>query len=135
MRNEGRGNLLAALRLLTPDFHFVFCSRFLPECYERRWGITLSTTERHLAKTTEFDKLLRHGVIEDGQTLHYVDHEDKTLMTYRRLWSRRGTADHDGLFYVSPIADASVKRKNGELFHSAERQDFDALRLQWDKLR
>lgn len=114
---EKRAMIKAALSKSAAQAHWLFLAPMLRMEEGRLDRIFLTTTEREFAQQTAYDQ---NQSGPDGQTLHYLDPQQQSLITYRGLICVHAPQLYQGRFEQHPLTEIKLSPFSGELFHPDE---------------
>jgi len=106
---------------------WLFTSEMLHESAETG-TVHLTTTERDFLQHTYFDFDKRLGSDAPGGTLHYLNHQEETLTTFRLLQCVHKPQVYKGHRLSHPFSAVQIAKTNGELAHPGEREHRESLK-------
>lgn len=121
MPPDERAHLKSGFDALEVHVHWVFVAEMLQidqEIMQDR--LYLTTTERAFIQQSEFDQAWQTHFEHLGGTLHYLDAEQETLVTFRNLNVIHAPQLYAGTRLEHPLAEILVSTPNGELIHPKE---------------
>jgi hypothetical protein len=108
-----------ASRLYT---HPVFTTSMLHPDQLDPQHLFLSTTERAFMTASQYDQAIRGYTLSQGKTLHYLDSENHTLVSYRNLHLNHPPQEYSGFLLKTPLSNITPFPGNGEFVHPGEEQ-------------
>jgi hypothetical protein len=82
----------------------------------------LSTTERAFMVASPYDQTIRGYTVSQGKTIHYLDAENRLLLTYRNLHPIHPPQEFLGVLLKSSLVNIFPSPQNGEFVHPGEDQ-------------
>jgi hypothetical protein len=106
-----------------PKVHvnYVFTSKMLRKDADRSSGIHLTTTEREFMRRSIYDEGNDFGS-SARQSLHYLDTQQRTIITFRGLFVIHRPLVYKGSEIISELTRVLVSPKNGEFVHPGEHE-------------
>lgn len=111
---EERNSLREALRNSGAHTHTLFTSSMLHLDEHESQHLFLTTTEREFMEQSSFDELVKGYAYSPGKTLHYLNIDDKTLITYRNLHMIHSPQKFSGYRIVTPLSKVVPSLESGE---------------------
>lgn len=133
LKPEKRNVLQQVCQKLGVHFNWVFVSEILRTEKDNPDNLVLSTTEREFLQRSEYDLVAAKGNLTDG-SLHYLDSENRKLITYRRLSLYHQPQIYKGLCVTSELDTVKVSPKNGEFVHNGEHERLQKFKQQQEIL-
>jgi hypothetical protein len=90
----------------------------------------LTTTERAFMQASEFDQVWQTHFEQLGKSLHYLDADQETLITYRNLSVIHIPQLFAGKRLEHPLSEVLVSTKTGEFVHPGETEQLQTRRQQ-----
>ncbi|WP_170181321.1 competence protein CoiA family protein [Chlorobaculum thiosulfatiphilum] len=112
-------NIAKKLRI---HFHLVFCSDLLHTDQDNPNKIFLTTTEREFIQRSKYDEAHCYGYSAAGGSLHYLDAENRKLITFRNLLLNHKPQVYTGCNINSDLGELLVSPKTGEFVHKGEQE-------------
>lgn len=107
--------------------NFVFIAAMLRSDESNSKLLNLTKTERRFLRTSEYDAPFgRYGAV--GKSLHYLDPDSETLITYRGLHLIHDPQQFEGKRESHSLLDVLVSPKTGEFVHPGEHERLGAHR-------
>ena len=128
MKPAKRDDLQTGFRKLNVQVNWVFVIDMLREDEASSDSIHLTTTERVFARQTDYDEVRIGDFFIKGESLHYLDPENETMVTYRRLRLIHSPQLYQGQKIQNPIISVLVSPTSGEFVHPGEYEHFEAQR-------
>jgi hypothetical protein len=120
MPPDERDRLRQKLSHLGAPVIWVFAAPILKTEPEQTAQIHLTTTEREFKTQTDSDIAQPLETFSPGETLHYLDAETETLITYRNLNLRHPPQLFTGRRLETPLAAVRVDSLTGDFLHPGE---------------
>jgi hypothetical protein len=102
--------------------HPVFTSSMLHPDQLDRQHLFLSTTERTFMAGSQYDQTIRGFAFSRGKTIHYIDSDNDTLITYRNSRLYHPPQEYSGFLLKAPLSKITPDPRNGEFIHPGEEQ-------------
>jgi hypothetical protein len=115
LRLEKRMQLLEGFQKQNVNVNYVFSSDMLSRVGSHTDSILLTTTEREFLRRSDYD--LRHG-----NTIHYLDPENRKIITFRELCLVHQPQVYSGHQLINDLEEILVSPKNGEFVHKGEHE-------------
>ena len=128
MKPAKRDGLQTGFRRLNVGVNWVFVIDMLREDETHSDSIHLTTTERIFARQTDYDEIRIGKISLKGESLHYLDPKNETMVTYRRLRLIHSPQLYQGRKIINSIASVLVSPSNGEFVHPGEYEQLEAQR-------
>lgn len=119
IRLEPREAIKAGLEKLGSKNHYVFLSAMLNEEKKEFHSALLTPTERYFLQITPFDEQ-PHAVGEQAGTLHYLDADQQTLITFRDLTLYHRPNWFRGRKKSAPLGDIRANMQDGSFTYAGE---------------
>jgi len=94
-----------------------------------------TTTERHFISHSKYDDCIPGIAPHTGSSIHYLDAETNTLVTYRSLWLVHEPQLYAGLKRQSQMSSVLTLRSTGEFVHPGENELLKEYRKRQSKPR
>jgi len=121
MPPDERNYLKLSVEKLGVPIQWIFISEMLHEDSELASNrLYLTTTERAFMQMSAFDQAWQTHFEQLGKSLHYLDTEQETLITYRNLNAIHPPQVYAGTRLVHPLREILVDIANGEFIHPGE---------------
>ena len=133
MKPAKRDELQTGFRRLNAQVNWVFVKDMLREDDANLDSIHLTTTERVFARQSAYDEIRIGDIFVGGESLHYLDPESETMVTYRRLRLIHSPQLYQGQKIQNLIVSVLVSPVSGEFVHPGEYEQLEAQRQ--EKLR
>ena len=116
-----RKHLKLSVEKLGVPIQWIFITELLHEDSELASNrLCLTTTERAFLQMSAFDQAWQTHFEQLGKSLHYLDTEQETLITYRNLNVIHAPQVYAGTRLVHPLREILVDTDNGEFIHPGE---------------
>ncbi len=119
LKPEKRGILQSSAKKLGIPIHWVFCQEMLRTEQDHPEKLILSTTEREFIQPSRYDKLFTGGYSTKG-SLHYLDADNRKLLTARGLALVHQPQVYQGFHMTSDLEKVQVSPQDGEFVHDGE---------------
>jgi hypothetical protein len=113
---------------------WVFCAQMLRSFDETEQQIHLTTTEREFMRSSEFDQPYQSQYALAGRSLHYLDADQSSLITYRNLRLVHEPQLFAGHRQVSDLNEVVASATTGEFVHAGEAELLRIHQEQLEKL-
>lgn len=133
LKPEKRDMLQRVAQKTSVHFNWVFVFEILRTEKDAPENLVLSTTEREFLQRSEYDLVATKGDLTDG-SLHYLDAENRKLMTYRRLSLFHKPQIYKGMRITSDLNTVKISPKNGEFVHEGEYEQLQKFRQKQEVL-
>lgn len=101
--------------------NWVFISDMLHPENDSEDKILLTTTEREFLQKSKYDESVPRSPYDGvGQSLHYINSEERTLISYRSLRVFHEPQVYSGHKRHTPFSELKISRENGEFVHPEE---------------
>jgi len=123
MKREARENIKAKLAQPGIMVTWVFVAQLLQIDPDNENGLFLSPAERYFLVPSEYDKIgAENSPLRSyhGQTLHYLDAQSETMITYRSLVKVHEPNVYIGRRIENPMGSVRINPKTGEFVHPGE---------------
>ena len=118
LKPEHRQEIKHALEQSGAMVNWVFLAKMLREEESGSGQLHLTTTEREFMTQTEYDQIARGFRADPGQSLHYLDPGNASLVTFRSLHLIHSPQLYAGCQESHPLAEVLVSPKTGEFVHT-----------------
>jgi hypothetical protein len=125
-----RTDLQKAFEACELQTHTLFTSTMLHPDEFSPQNIFLTTTERAFMTSSQFDQSIRGYGLFQGKTLHYLDAENRLLITYRNLHLVHPPQEFAGTPIHSPLASVAPFSSNGEFLHPGEERKLQKIQIE-----
>jgi len=129
-----RDDLQTGFRRLNVQANWIFVIDMLREDETHSDSIHLTTTERVFARQSNYDEVRIEDSYVKGETLHYLDPKNETLVTYRTLRLIHSPQLYRGQKIINPIESVLVSPASGEFVHPGEYEQLEVLRKEKHRL-
>lgn len=119
LKSEKRWVLRECAAKLGVHFNWIFVSEMLTPEKDNPDNLVLSTTERDFLRQSKYDLIQANRYMMSG-SLHYLDANNHTLITFRRLHEYHPPQVYRGENVTSQLDKLMVSPKNGEFVHAEE---------------
>jgi hypothetical protein len=119
LKSEKRWALRECAAKLGVHFNWIFVSEMLTAEKDNPEHLVLSTTERDFLRQSKYDLIQVNRYMMSG-SLHYLDANNHTLTTFRRLYEVHAPQVYKGENVTSQLDKLMVSPKNGEFVHAEE---------------
>jgi hypothetical protein len=119
MPPDERDHLIQFFEQSQIQVHWIFVSGML-RIDENQHALILSTTEREFMGHSVYNEFNMSSIRSPGKSLHYLDSENKQLMTYRALRVVHAPQSHIGHLEHHPLSIVRADAENGEPIHPGE---------------
>lgn len=120
IKPEKRIALQNSAKKLGIHFHWVFCSNLLSRDENDGDKLFLTTTEREFIQHSKYDDAYCYGYSAAAGSLHYLDVENRKLITFRNLSLCHKPNVYTGYNIDSELDRVLVSPKTGEFVHKGE---------------
>lgn len=120
IKPEKRIALQNSAKKLGIHFHWVFCSDLLHTDQDDPDKIFLTTTEREFIRHSKYDEAYDYST-ENG-SLHYLDAENRKLITLRCLFLHHKPQVYRGYKIDSELDQVLASPETGEFMHNGEHE-------------
>lgn len=122
MRLQKRKTIKEGLTQAQASVNWVFVADILNEDENDSNRVHLSTTEREFMQQSVYDEMTQGWRLGVGESLHYLDPDSETLITFRNLHLIHGPQMYEGTKKESEISSVLVSPKTGEFVHPGEHE-------------
>jgi len=119
LKSEKREILRNRLEKLGIHVNWVFALEMLHTEQDHPDKLVLSTTEREFTRRSKYDAPFSSGHFTNG-SLHYLDAENRKLLTFRGLSLYHEPQIYKGYNLTSDLEKVLVSPQNGEFVHDGE---------------
>ncbi len=112
--------LLSSDRLKAASMNWLFISSMLNVDADSHDRVHLTTTERSFMRPSSLDIAAAAAGDREGCSLHYLDHQNQALTTYRRLQLEHKPQRFTGRRLSTPFSDVRLISRTGEFLHPGE---------------
>ena len=115
LKLETRMQLFECSQKLKGSVNYIFSTDMLRKDDNHPDSILLTTTEREFLSRSDYD-------LGMGHTLHYLDPNNRKIITFRGLHLVHQPQFYSGYHIASNLEDTLVSPKNGEFVHKGEHE-------------
>lgn len=119
---EKRMALQYSAKKLGVEFHWVFALNMFRTEQDNPDKLVLSTTEREFIQRSKYDAFYASGYSATNGSLHYIDTENRRLITFRGLSLYHEPQIYKGYNLTSELEKVLVSPQNGEFVHDGEHE-------------
>lgn len=120
LKPEKRMALQNSTNKLGIQIHWVFALDMFRTEQNNPDKLVLSTTEREFIQRSKYDSPYTNGYSMTNGSLHYLDAENRKLITFRGLLLYHEPQIYKGYNLTSDLEKVLVSPKNGEFVHDGE---------------
>lgn len=120
LKPEKRMALQNSVKKLGIHLHWVFALNMLRTEQNHPDKLVLSTTEREFIHRSKYDTPYTSGYSTTNGSLHYLDAENRKLLTFRGLSLYHEPQIYKGFNLASDLEKVLVSPQNGEFVHDGE---------------
>ena len=128
MKPQKRDDIWAGFSKLKVSVNWIFVIDMLREDDFHSDSIHLTTTEREFACQTDFDEIRIANEFVTGNSLHYLDPTNETIITYRGLRIIHAPQLYRGRKIENELASVLVSPVSGEFVHPGEHEQLELRR-------
>lgn len=122
IKPEKRIALQNSAEKLGIQFQWIFCINMLRTDQDDPDNLFLSTTEREFIQDSKYDNACCYGYSATGGSLHYLDAENRKLITFRNLSLYHKPQAYRGYKIDSELDQALISPETGEFMHNGEHE-------------
>ena len=120
LKPEKRMALINSAEKLGVQFHWIFCVNMLRTDQDNPDHLFLSTTEREFIQHSTYDDAYCCGYSTIDGSLHYLDVNNRKLITFRNMSLCHKPNGYTGYIIDSELDQVLASPKTGEFVHNGE---------------
>lgn len=133
LKPEKREQIKRGFVTLTAKANFIFTANMLRKEKDSPDHVLLTTTEREFMQKSDYDDVMKRGVLA-GQSLHYLDADNKKLLTFRDLRLIHQPQVYEGYPLTSDLDRVLISTQNGEFVHQRENEILEHEKAEQEEL-
>jgi hypothetical protein len=124
-----RQSLSSGFAGMCPHPVWLFTASMLHPDEDSLERLYLTTTEREFMQHTEYDEAVQNTYVSPGSSLHYLDADSETLITFRGLQVYHRPQLYTGHRQENPLSQVRLDPQAGGFIHPGEEERMGRYRL------